>query len=228
MKVMVLSKDRYIHHLFPEFPIVESREEALMAFVGKKWDVVIATIDMLWVIEELKKKGRKFWTIFISYNCAPTYYKKALEVGDFCYLYSTPEMVRIRLEWLRRFIFRQNGELFRYGELVYNFKLGKLFTPEGEEIPLTRGEKDVLEVLIKNRDRFISNREILENSDISSEESIKVLVSRLRKKGFKIVNRSRIGYRLVEKNGENGKGKGKGKGKNSEKSKVNSEKKESK
>jgi|GEM_PF-5226624 len=198
MKVLVLTKNEHISTLFTDFPTITSREEALMAFVGRHWDVVIAGMEMVWIVEELKKKGRVFWTIFIAYSCTAPFYKRALEVGDFCYLISTPQLVRIRLEWLRQQIFKRQGELYPYQGVVYNFKLGKLYSPNGEEIGLTRGEKDVLEVLIKNRERFVSNREILENSDISSEESIKVLVSRLRKKGFKIINRSRIGYRLIE------------------------------
>jgi DNA-binding response OmpR family regulator len=82
--------------------------------------------------------------------------------------------------------------------MVYNLQQRKLFK-NGKEIKLTRGEYTILETLIKHRDTFLSKEKIMEETDTDSPASIKVIISKLRKLGFKIINRTRIGYKLIEK-----------------------------
>jgi DNA-binding response OmpR family regulator len=203
MNVIVITRNPQIAALFPEnFYRVGSREEALMAFIGRKWDLVISDFDMYGVVKEIKEKRNGFYVIFIIPGyCDLFFYRKALEVGDFCFQINEMEKFWIRYRYLERKIWKVRGDVFRYGDLAYHFHQKKLFK-NGEEIRLTRGEYSVLEVLIKNRDRFVSKEEIMEETDIDSPASIKVIISKLRKLGFKIINRTRIGYKLIEKDEE--------------------------
>ncbi|MRJ06081.1 MAG: hypothetical protein C6I01_00980 [Epsilonproteobacteria bacterium] len=198
MKVIIVAKDPQFSALFPNFYWTKNREEAVMAFIGRQWDLVIADFEMFGVIRELKEKKGDFYVVFLTHTCDIFYYRKALEVGDFCYQFNELDKFWLRFHYLERKIWKIRGKIFRYGDMVYNLQQRKLFK-NGEEIKLTRGEYAILETLIKHRDTFLSKEKIMEETDTDSPASIKVIISKLRKLGFKIVNRTRIGYKLIEK-----------------------------
>ncbi len=123
-------------------------------------------------------------------------YKKALEVGDFCYQYSEYDKLILRLEYLQKKCLNSKTSIYKFGELLYNYTTGELYK-NSLSVSLSTAEKELLRVLIKHKDKYLSKEDILSECDhIESEDSVKVLISHLRKKGINIQNCKNLGYKI--------------------------------
>lgn len=95
------------------------------------------------------------------------------------------------------------SNLFEFESLTFDGDRKKLMI-EGREVELTRKEFEILMMLFKNYDRFVSRDEILSkiwgDDVIVTERTIDVHITRLRKKlspyGKHLYGRSGYGYRL--------------------------------
>jgi len=165
--------------------------------LNKKFDVLV--VDFNYFKEYLEIKDFvKSVVIFVSYECNVLMYKKMLEVGDYCYLYNEYEKLLIRLRYLKKKVLNSANFVFKFGDLLYNFNARELYK-SSIPVKLSGAEKELLETLIKNRSRYLSKEEILQECEsIESLDSIKVLISHLRKLGFEIVNQKNLGYKLKE------------------------------
>ena len=64
---------------------------------------------------------------------------------------------------------------------------------------LTAAEKELLFFLLKNKNRFVSKELIINSCEsIDSIDSVKVIISSLRKKDFEIENQKNLGYKIKE------------------------------
>jgi two-component system OmpR family response regulator len=136
----------------------------------------------------------KEYIIFLSNFCDEMYYKKALEIGDFCYLYSDYEKLIYRINYLKKKLFKK--DIFKFNDFFYNVNTKSLYL-KNKLVPLTKSESELLYFLFKNSKRFVSNVEIIENCDfINNLNSIKVIISNLRKKGIDIINKKNLGYKI--------------------------------
>ncbi|NPA28206.1 MAG: hypothetical protein GXN91_04095 [Epsilonproteobacteria bacterium] len=164
---------------------------------SEKFDILIIGFDFFGEVYEIRNffKG---YIIFLSPSIDRLIFKKALEVGDFCYTYSELYKVEYRLEYLKRRIYKTASSTFKYRDILYNFNTKTLY--KGRMlISLTLAQQELLELLIKYRGRFLSLEDIVDlSSAIGSASSVKVIISSLRKIGFKIISKQNQGYQLKE------------------------------
>jgi len=194
MKVLVFDyKDIY------EFDkkFIDNCDDFFNEVFKSKIDVLIINIDFLECLKEIKKFFNGY-IIFISKFIDAYIYKKSLENGDYCYNYDEIYKIPVRLEYLKRKILNLRGSVYKYKNFTINFNTKEVYQ-NLELVKLTPAEKDLLFFLIKNRNRYVSKDEIIESSEIiESIDSVKVIISSLRKVGFEIINQKNLGYKLKE------------------------------
>jgi len=163
----------------------------------RHFDVLLISFEYYPFFLEIKNYF-KGYTIFLTNECDNLSYKKILEVADYCYTYLEIYKLNIRLMYLRKRILKLNATVFRYKDFFFNFATNELYK-NSEPIKLSQADVELLKALIKNRNKYLSKEEILEECDhIESGNSIKVLITHLRKIGFDIENKKNVGYRLKE------------------------------
>jgi len=196
MKILIFGVD-FICESF-ECKNVYSKEEFLDEIIYKNYDVLIMNFDFLEFFLEVNRyyKGT---VIFVTAYIDELIYKKSLEKGDYCYTYEEVWKLPYRLKYIAKKYLNQKSNVFVFKDLVYNLKTKELYKNR-ENIKLSPSERDILYLLIKHRDRFISKEYIIENSEnIDNISSIKVIISKLRKVGFDIENQKNLGYKIKEK-----------------------------
>jgi two-component system OmpR family response regulator len=176
-----------------EMKNVKDKEEFFDEINQKKYDVLL--VDFSYYLDvKLIKYYFDGYIIFLSNICDNLYYKKALEIGDFCYLYDDYQKIILRLHYLKKKILKR--DIIRFENIIYNFRTKSLYL-KNQLVDLTKAENEVLYFLMRNRNRFVSKEEFIENSDfIEHIDSIKVIISNLRKKGLNIINKKNLGYKL--------------------------------
>jgi len=184
----------YNYFAIDRYYFINSRNKFFEIY--NKFDVIIVNFDFIEDISFIKNyfKGKIF---FIYSFVDELIYKKSLELGDEFFLYEESWKIRYKIEKFKKEL-NIKSDIFKNSNFIYNFKLKKLFI-NNENVILTKGENDVLEILIRNNNRFLNKLEIIELSElIDSLDSLKVIISNLRKKGVKIENKKNLGYKLKE------------------------------
>ncbi len=196
MKIVIFDyEDRYNIKKY-DYVYLNNKNSFLENVINKSFDVLIINIDFMDVFLENKNLFNTEYTIFISSFIDEDIYSKCLKVADYCYDYSEIYKVSLRLNYLFKKIY--SSDVFKYDDLIYYFNKKTLYK-NNKPLSITNAEKDLIEILIKNRNRFISKEDILSFSDyILKESSIKVIISSLRKLGFNIINKKNLGYKLKE------------------------------
>jgi len=172
-------------------------DEFYTKILNKKYDVLIVNFDLFEFVNEVKRffEGK---IIFISYFIDGLVYKKSLEIGDFCYDFNEFWKVDFRLKYLQKELLNLNSNIFKYKDLIFDLKR-KVLYKDKKEVSLSPAERELLKLLVVNKN-YLSKDFILNNCEnIESEGSIKVLISKLRQLGFDIVNQKNLGYKLKEK-----------------------------
>ncbi|GAB6044999.1 hypothetical protein JCM11957_05970 [Caminibacter profundus] len=194
MKVLIFDYED-IYEFEKKF--VDNCDDFFNEVFKSKIDVLIINIDFLECLKEIKKFFNGY-IIFISKFIDAYIYKKSLENGDYCYNYDEIYKIPVRLEYLKRKILNIRGSVYKYKNFIINFNTKEVYQ-NLELVKLTPAEKDLLFFLIKNRNRYVSKDEIIESSEIiESIDSVKVIISSLRKIGFEIINQKNFGYKLKE------------------------------
>lgn len=99
--------------------------------------------------------------------------------------------LRRRLEWREDHFLREGAKKASFESLLSSLT----------RLPLTRKEQKVLLFLAGRQNRFAPNYVLLDQADIKSSKSLKVIISRLRGKlaeGVMITNQSGLGYALFD------------------------------
>ncbi|WP_457560206.1 hypothetical protein [Caminibacter sp.] len=163
--------------------------------IDKKYDVLI--LNFLDIADFLELKNYfEGVVIFLCNYVDELTYKRALEEGDYCYGFNELFRLHYRLEYLKRKF--KKRKFFKYKNLFFDLENERLFKNR-EEIGLPKGEKEVLKILIQNKDKYLDKFKIVELCDyVDNEESVKVLISRLRKLGFEIESLKNQGYKIKE------------------------------
>ena len=196
MRVLVFDYFNYDFYDF-EKDFVNDEESFYTKAIEKKYEVLIINFDFYPQYLEIKNFCEAV-VIFITKYCDEFIYKKVLKVGDYCYTYDESFKLKIRLEYLEKKLSKLSTRVYKYKNFVYNLNTNQLFKGN-EPVKLTKAENDVLKILIKNRDKYLSKEDIEAMSDsIDSISSIKVIISNLRKMGFDIENIKNLGYKLKE------------------------------
>jgi len=156
-------------------------------------DIIITYFDYLSYLKDIKTDAK---IIFIYEYIDELIYKKALEYGDYIYTFDEIWKINYRIKYIQKQL--NIKDIFKYKDLIFNLKTQNLYKNK-ELINLSNAMLDLLTLLIKNKNKFISKEFFLYNSDyIKNESSIKVLISKLRKIGFKIENQKNSGYKIKE------------------------------
>jgi len=195
MRVLVF--DYYDYYDF-EKEFVNDEDTFFYKSINKKYDVLIINFNFYPEFVEVKKHFKESVVIFVCEKCDEFIYKKVLNVADYCYTYNELFKLKIRMEYLKKRVIKLNSKIFKYKDLVFNLNTNQLYK-NSQPLRLTKSEGEILSLLIKNKDKFMSKEEIERRSEsIDSIASIKVIVSKLRKIGFDIENIKNLGYKLKE------------------------------
>ena len=180
-----------------ECKYVFDEEKFFHEILYKHYDVLIINFDFLSSFLEVNRffKGA---VVFVYTFTDELIYKKALEVGDYFYTFEEIWKIPYRLKYISKKILNQKSNIFIFNNLVFNLKTKELYKNR-VNIKLSPAERDVLKLLIENKNRFLSKEFIVENCEnIDNISSIKVIISNLRKTGFEIDNQKNLGYKIKE------------------------------
>lgn len=189
-------------------------ERALELLETEKYDLVVLNlnlpkVDGLSVLKQLRQTDRDTRVLILSARSEVSDKVEGLDLGANDYLskpFHLAELeARIRSLTLRQFI--QQDVLLACGALTFDTR-SRIAKAEDKELSLTRKETGILEYLLANQGRPVSQEELIEhvwdNSVDVFSNSIRVHISALRKKlreslGFDpIRNKIGEGY-LIEK-----------------------------
>ncbi|WP_282753579.1 response regulator transcription factor [Desulfuromonas thiophila] len=191
---------------------VEDGIAALHQFYSGIADIVILDIKMpgksgLEVAQEIRQSD-DVTPIFIvsSFNDCDQLHR-AIPLLLIDYLIKPLNFAQLKMALIKSvdYLDKRGGLTYPLGEGIhYNKRSGSLITTAGQEIMLSMREKQLLDLLITNRNRLVT-KERLEDLVFNmecSETSLKNLVYRLKKKipANRIVNVRDLGYMLAEKN----------------------------
>ena len=190
-------------------------QQAVELLSIERFDLVVLDLNLpgedgMTVLKTLRKTDRETKVLILSARCEVSDKVAGLDAGANDYLtkpFHLDELAaRIRSLTLRRFT--QNDVVLTCSELSFDAKTRKASVC-GEPLSLTRKETGILEYLMLNQGRPISQEELLEHVWDSSVDnfsnSIRVHISALRKKlrtalGYDpIHNRIGEGYVMEEK-----------------------------
>jgi len=194
---------------FKRFITAKDGIEGLQKFKENGFDIVITDIEMpkmdgLSLAEEIKKISKQIPVILLTAYSEKERLFKAIDVGVVKYLvkpFTPDKLLDVICE-----IAKKHLEIDKKIELLPNIYYDKskkeVFTKDGKPINLTKKELQFLELLIKNRDRVVTIKEIESEiwHDVGfSEAALRALVKRVRQKTSKdlIKNYPGIGYKLV-------------------------------
>lgn len=156
-------------------------------------DVMLPGTNGLDLCRELRQRS-EVPIIFISAKGNETDRVVGLELGADDYLakpFSTRELIaRVRAVLRRGRLDRRHGDgghgLARFAGWTVNFPRRELLSPSGAVIDLTGAEFDLLSSFLENPQRVVARERLIELSRTrlgdSSDRSVDVLVSRLRRK----------------------------------------------
>lgn len=206
---------RSLRHLAYSVDYCHDGKTAMEMLLIERFDLVVLDLNLpdadgMTVLKELRKTDNDTKVLILSARCEVADKVEGLDAGANDYLtkpFHLDELAaRIRSLTLRRFT--QSDVVLTYSKLSFDTKSRKAYV-SSEPLSLTRKETGILEYLMLNQGRPISQEEFLEHVWDSSVDnfsnSIRVHISALRKKlrsamGYDpIHNRIGEGYVMEEK-----------------------------
>ena len=186
-------------------------EAALELLAVERYDLVLLDlnlpkVDGMTVLRTLREHDQETGVLILSARSEISDKVDGLDAGANDYL-AKPfhlEELEARIRSLTRRQFTQNDVVLTCGKLSFDTKT-RTAAADGQELSLTRKEIGILEYLLLNQGRPVSQEELLDhvwdNSVVNFSNSIRVHISALRKKlrsalGFDPI-RNRIGEGYV-------------------------------
>ena len=197
-----------------EVDIAYNGNEAMELLDVENYDLIVLDlnlpeIDGMEILEEFRTFNQDTKIIILSARSQIKDKVEGLDKGANDYL-SKPfhlDELEARIRSLTRRNFITNNQMLSYKNLSFDSKK-RIVKIDDKEISLTRKELGILEYLLLNRGRPISQEELIDHVCDSSVDifsnSIRVHISALRKKLKKalkydpIINRVGLGYQLEE------------------------------
>ena len=185
-------------------------EAALEALAAERYDLVLLDlnlpkVDGMQVLRSLRQHDLETCVLILSARSEISDKVEGLDAGANDYLSKPFHLAELeaRVRSLTRRSFVQHDALLRCGELSFD-TVKRTAQAKGENVALTRKENGILEYLLLNQGRPVSQEELMEHvwdgSVDSFSNSIRVHISSLRKKlkaalGYDpILNRIGEGY----------------------------------
>lgn len=187
---------------------------ALDCILSEDYDLIVLDLNLpgtdgMDILEELRKKNEETKVIILSAKSQIADKVAGLDAGANDYLEKTFHLQELeaRIRSLTRRKFVQKDVCLHCGEIKFDTKKREAYAKD-KPVSLTRKENGILEYLLLNQGRPISQEELIEHVwDASVDNfsgSIRVHMSSLRKKlkavlGYDpIVNKIGEGYKIVE------------------------------
>lgn len=187
---------------------------ALDCILSEDYDLIVLDLNLpgtdgMDILKELRKKNEETKVIILSAKSQIADKVAGLDAGANDYLEKTFHLQELeaRIRSLTRRKFVQKDVCLHCGEIKFDTKKREAYAKD-KPVSLTRKENGILEYLLLNQGRPISQEELIEHvwdaSVDSFSGSIRVHMSSLRKKlkavlGYDpIVNKIGEGYKIVE------------------------------
>ena len=189
-------------------------DDALDCILSEDYDLIVLDLNLpgtdgMDILKELRKKNEETKVIILSAKSQIADKVAGLDAGANDYLEKPFHLQELeaRIRSLTRRKFVQKDVCLHCGEIKFDTKKREAYAKD-KPVSLTRKENGILEYLLLNQGRPISQEELIEHvwdaSVDSFSGSIRVHMSSLRKK-FKVVlgydpiiNKIGEGYKLVE------------------------------
>ena len=189
-------------------------DDALDCILSEDYDLIVLDLNLpgtdgLDILKELRKKNEETKVIILSAKSQIADKVAGLDAGANDYLEKPFHLQELeaRIRSLTRRKFVQKDVCLHCGEIKFDTKKREAYAKD-KPVSLTRKENGILEYLLLNQGRPISQEELIEHvwdaSVDSFSGSIRVHMSSLRKKlkavlGYDpIVNKIGEGYKIVE------------------------------
>ena len=150
-------------------------------------DLNLPNVDGIEILERIRKENNQIKILILSARGSVADKVRGLDLGSNDYL-SKPfdfEELEARIRNLLRRKFLQEDSILKFNELFFDTKK-RIVCIEQKEIELTKKEKTILEYMLLNNERVISQEELIEHAwDINSSNisnSVRVHIASLRKK----------------------------------------------
>ena len=167
-------------------------EEGLELCMTENYDLILLDLNLpgkdgMTVLRTLRQKDRETKVLILSARSEVEDKVEGLDAGANDYL-TKPfhlEELEARIRSLTRRRFTQNNVVLNCGKVAFDTK-ARVAVADGQELSLTRKEIGILEYLLLNQGRPVSQEELLDhvwdNSVDNFSNSIRVHISALRKK----------------------------------------------
>ena len=199
----ILISDASLHtqykSLFPDFniTIANSAEEIINLTYLKQYNMYIINFIFYNTIKELKEAGDQTTTIFIDdyYNIYNL--KKTFQIADDYMIQPLIlEELQIRVNYHYKKTFQENLSIIRYKDFFYHSRSKQLYL-KNQRVKLSPNEVKILELFLSKTTQPLSKNIIFETIESTSDGSLRVYISKLKKLGFKIdYNRYTTSYSL--------------------------------
>ena len=187
-------------------------EEALAGILTENYDLVVLDLNLpgmdgMEILKELRQENEETKVLILSARGQIADKVEALDAGANDYMEKPFHLQELeaRIRSLTRRKFVQNDICLKCGEIKFDTIKREAYA-KGEPVPLTRKENGILEYLLLNQGRPVSQEELIEHVWDSSVDSfsgsIRVHMSSLRKKlkaelGYDpVVNKIGEGYKI--------------------------------
>ncbi len=188
---------------------VETAEEALNIYKDEKPDIILSDVDLPGIsgiefVKIIRSENKTIPIILLTAHTEVEYLMDAVKLHLVDYITKPLDIKKLTLA-----LQDSAQQILDSGEFLVKFITGSFYNInkqivifQNKEQNLTHQESTLLEVLLKNRHRSVSIREILEtiwDFDEGTESALKSLLNKVRKKIGKeaILNISGIGYRII-------------------------------
>jgi two-component system, OmpR family, response regulator VanR len=199
----------YLENFFEQ--IYEARDAiiALQLYEKYKPDIIITDIQMpklngLEFVKRIRQKDKKTQIIIITAFCDKDYLLKAIELGLVKYLVKP-----VREKEFEEALFlcintleKDETNIFQLSEFTFFDIFNKNLISNNEIVKLRAKELDFLELLIKNKNRYVTYEEIenyVWNDSVMTKDALKTLVKNIKTKIPKdlILNLTNSGYKIA-------------------------------
>ena len=163
------------------------------------FDVNTPKLNGFDLLKELRESSIKTPTIFITSLNDINSFSKGFEVGADDYVkkpFDFSELL-VRIKALILKSFNTLSDQITYKDFIYDLSQD-ILKKDDKRVKLTKSEKTILKIFLKNINNTIPKEIIFEEFDNLSDGSLRVHLSSLRKIGFDIQSEKNIGYTLVK------------------------------
>lgn len=198
----------YLENFFEQIYEASDAIIALQLYEKHKPDIIITDIQMpklngLEFVKRIRQKDKNTQIIIITAFCDKDYLLKAIELGLVKYLVKP-----VREKEFEEALFlcvdsleNNQSNIVKLEENTYFDMFNKNLVIENEIVKLRAKELIFLELLIKNRNRYVSYEEIenyVWNDSVMTKDALKTLVKNLKTKIPKnlILNLTNSGYKI--------------------------------